>query len=498
MTRLDRHRIQRQVIDLALGSAAQGPAVQEALARSFRDRALAELEVVFDQAAGPHELLRLDRLEIDLGRIAGREWEPQFRRLLVAELTRSLAHFKPVAQLREAGAHGDAPTAAPLEQFLFFLVHGRLPWWGARPGRDWAGALSTAMGGAGWDAVRRTVLADVRARARLVRSVGDDFLDAAVARWAGLEHAASVLERLTPARMQPAACARWRNGFWSLLLDRLLFGGISAGRGPQLMHDLLALRRSADPQEDHSTSGPLVQGLGELAAAAQGDFGNQLPQPWHGWALSPAQPEQGGQQAPLEPHALGASNVVALVRPPAQPDARRVEPAPDPAGEAIYLEGAGAILLHPFLEELFRGRGLLEGRAFRDTAARDHGVRLLGLLTFGGAEAPEYDLLLAKLLCGCPFEEALDSTPLDDEDSGACDALLRAVVRHWTALRSSSPAWLREQFFLREGKLESVDSGRRLTVERRAQDVLLARLPWGCGVVELPWLGERLFVHWMT
>ena len=86
---------------------------------------------------------------------------------------------------------------------------------------------------------------------------------------------------------------------------------------------------------------------------------------------------------------------------------------------------------------------------------------------------------------------------LENDDLAACDALLRAVLDHWTALRSSSPEWLRQQFFLREGKLERVDSGYLLTIERRAQDVLLARLPWGCGVVALPWLAERMFVRWL-
>jgi len=71
------------------------------------------------------------------------------------------------------------------------------------------------------------------------------------------------------------------------------------------------------------------------------------------------------------------------------------------------------------------------------------------------------------------------------------------VLQHWTALRSSSPEWLRAQFFLREGKLERADSGWLLTIERHAQDVLLARLPWGFGVVGLPWLTDRIFVHWL-
>ena len=75
--------------------------------------------------------------------------------------------------------------------------------------------------------------------------------------------------------------------------------------------------------------------------------------------------------------------------------------------------------------------------------------------------------------------------------------MLAALLRHWSALHSSSPQWLREQFFLRPAKLETVDGGVRLTVERRAQDVLLARLPWGIGVVALPWLAHRIFVHWV-
>jgi len=50
---------------------------------------------------------------------------------------------------------------------------------------------------------------------------------------------------------------------------------------------------------------------------------------------------------------------------------------------------------------------------------------------------------------------------------------------------------------MRDGKLEQVDEGFRLTVERRAQDVLLARLPWGIGVLGFPWMKERIFVRWL-
>jgi hypothetical protein len=165
--------------------------------------------------------------------------------------------------------------------------------------------------------------------------------------------------------------------------------------------------------------------------------------------------------------------------------------------EAIYLGGAGAVLVHPFLEQLFRNRGLLVGRSFRDVEARERAVQLLGVITFGSVDVPEYALVLAKVLCGAALEDPHAPVQLEDDDLAACDALLRAVLEHWTALRSTSPEWLRQQFFVRAGKLERVDAGYRLTVERRAQDVLLARLPWGCGVIAVPWLSARMFVQWL-
>src|SRR3981189_2390141 len=93
MTHPNRHRIRRQIVELAVGDAAQGSAVHQELARPFWDRATPELEQVFDRAAGPDELLQLDRLELDLGAIGNADWPAEFRRKLIAQLSRSLAQF---------------------------------------------------------------------------------------------------------------------------------------------------------------------------------------------------------------------------------------------------------------------------------------------------------------------------------------------------------------------------------------------------------------------
>src|SRR5437667_1417592 len=136
MTRPNRHRIQRQIVELVIGASAEGPAVHQELARPFWDRAVPELEQVFDRAAGPDELLRLDRLELDLGTIGGGDWPSEFRKKLIAELTRSLARFTPASHMHEDD-HGGPPRAEPWRQFLFFLVHGRLPWWATAPVGRW-------------------------------------------------------------------------------------------------------------------------------------------------------------------------------------------------------------------------------------------------------------------------------------------------------------------------------------------------------------------------
>jgi contractile injection system tape measure protein len=495
MTRPNRHRIQRQIVELAIGATAQGPVVHRELARPFWDRAVPELEQVFDRAAGPDELLRLNRLELDLGMIGGGDWPSEFRRKLVAELIRSLAQFTAVSEGDEEGRSDPGP-AELWRQFLFFLAHGRLPWWGTAPEERWNNLLSKGSD-ADWNALRETVSSDPRARSRLVYSVADALLERAIGNWSGVRDSARVLEELTPKRLGADVRRRWRGGFWMMVLDWVATGAFRSPRGgPQLVRDLMTLRQMYDPEIGPAAfrRSPGDDGADgdRIRAVEEGD----LPEPWREWRLSQcdatpferAVTERRTDAGDLKGH----SQVVSPARASAPEKKRRAVEE-----EAIYLGGAGAILVHPFLEQLFRERGLLEGRSFRGLEARDRAVHLIGFITYGLVEVPEYDLVLAKVLCGVELEEPLEPVQLEDEDVAACDALLRAVLEHWTALRSTSPKWLREQFFLREAKLERVDSGWLLTIERHAQDVLLARLPWGCGVVALPWLNERIFVHWL-
>ena len=87
---------------------------------------------------------------------------------------------------------------------------------------------------------------------------------------------------------------------------------------------------------------------------------------------------------------------------------------------------------------------------------------------------------------------------LTEADREEADALLRAVIDHWRVLKSTSPKGLRTAFLARRGLLREEEHGWRLQVEPNAFDVLVAQLPWGLGIIKLPWVPKAIFTEWQT
>jgi hypothetical protein len=166
-------------------------------------------------------------------------------------------------------------------------------------------------------------------------------------------------------------------------------------------------------------------------------------------------------------------------------------------GGAIAVADAGLVLLHPFLAPLFETRGLASAGRFAGKDARQRAVQLTGWVASGATTTPEPALVMAKLLCGWPLDEPLPrESDLSAADCAEAEAMLRAVIGHWSALGRASPEALREAFLARPGRLSESDDAWRLEVERRGVDVLLERLPWAMSPVRLPWMARPLFVDW--
>ncbi len=165
--------------------------------------------------------------------------------------------------------------------------------------------------------------------------------------------------------------------------------------------------------------------------------------------------------------------------------------------EAQHTPVAGLVLLHPFLNMFFETVGLVKNRRFKNEWSRRKAAALLYYLATGEADAPEYELVLPKLLCAIPLHQPIDrDIELSEEDKSEADDMLKAAIDNWGALGSTSPDGLRGNFLVRDGKLTRTDAGWWLQVEAQSYDLLLDRLPWGINMVKLPWMEDMLLVEW--
>ena len=171
--------------------------------------------------------------------------------------------------------------------------------------------------------------------------------------------------------------------------------------------------------------------------------------------------------------------------------------AEDVDEEGSYIPNAGMILLHPFLSTCFSRLQWWSDGQFVDGAARQKAVFLLHFLATGRTEAPEYELVLPKVLCGySPETQMPGRLELAPEEYAEADELLGMVLVRWDKMQGTSIEGLRESFLRREGKLFRRNDRLTLVVESHAIDVLLDYLPWNLSLVKLPWLQEILFVEW--
>lgn len=165
----------------------------------------------------------------------------------------------------------------------------------------------------------------------------------------------------------------------------------------------------------------------------------------------------------------------------------------------VFITNAGLVLLWPFLTQLFRRCGWLEGMAFTDDAAAGRAVHLLQYLANKQEQAPEYLLVLNKLLCGiASAKPVVKDVVLTDDEKNIGEQLLAAVIQQWTALGKTSVEGLRETFLNRNGQVLFAEQQVVLRVERKAFDKLLGRLPWSLQLIRLPWMQQPLYVEWKT
>ncbi len=190
----------------------------------------------------------------------------------------------------------------------------------------------------------------------------------------------------------------------------------------------------------------------------------------------------------------------------ALPEKQRVWRMPTAADEAaippdtqelVVVGNAGMVLAAPYLPRLFSMLGLTENGAFVHTQAAARAVHLVQFMVNGHTSAPEYQLVLNKILCGvktaAPLPASIDITQAEKD---AIEGMIGAIVAHWTALGKSSVEAVRQTFFARQGDLQLVEDAWQLEVRPGPFDMLLDRLPWSISVVKFAWMARPVHVQW--
>lgn len=228
-------------------AALRAGTVQDRFARFLRSEGLQRIAARFDRHALDGQVWQIERLELDLGRLSRHQDEHDWATRLDSALDLALL------RLRADTSSPRAPAASrhAIEQFLFYLSNGHLPWGLSLPGRhavsNWLEHLARTHGMRLWTALQDHPERE-RMLARLARISPHHGLHALLAqRDAPLAQALQDLEETCLAPLQ----ARGRLGAYQLgqLQQalraaglRVLWGArgsaLGAGRCPRLLQAL--------------------------------------------------------------------------------------------------------------------------------------------------------------------------------------------------------------------------------------------------------------------
>ena len=466
------HLIRQQYLHIVLnGSESEGLALQSRLSGLCHDWLMPVLGRVLDGIVPADRHLYLDRLEIDAGTLPLDRLEQDLAAWVAKALEKSLRQQLAAAPLPPQAGRDKiqlrSSQQAVQEAFVCFLQTGQLPWSFRLPAgrtleeamRDsWQEAPPTGAPGAPERALRG-VLASASARKRLTWQFSDDFRFALLLRLSpdARQAMGRMLEQLRPAGVPASTLELFTQGLWEQLL-----AGIASGGSLAESYLVGAAWRSL----------PVPAATGTALAAL-------LERQWPG--ATQQQPAPQGPGAPVTDRVPAA----------AQPDSGE----PPETKEGLYIDNAGLVLLHPFLPRFFEALGIAGDDRL---LAPERALGLLHFLATGQVLAPEYELLLPKILCNIPLATPVPAdTGLQEAEKEEAAALLEALIRHWEALRSTTPDGLRGTFLIRPGKLTLRDDGDwLLQVESKSYDILLDQLPWGISMIQLPWMARMLWVEW--
>lgn len=179
-------------------------------------------------------------------------------------------------------------------------------------------------------------------------------------------------------------------------------------------------------------------------------------------------------------------------------DLREAEGESEELQSEFYIDNSGMAIIWGYLRPFFTHLKLFEDGAFVSNEARQRAALLLHYLVHEETSCEEHQLVLNKLFCGIPLSDVVATNiEITEEEEQECEKLLKAILRNWDILKSSSTNAFRKTFLQREGVLiKQDDDDWSLKVNRTGVDVVLEYLPWSISMIKMPWNDFMIFVTW--
>ncbi|MDX2246137.1 MAG: contractile injection system tape measure protein [Bacteroidia bacterium] len=513
-----KHIIGKQIVELQVAPGSDVFTLQQEVSFVFRNEVLPRLESLFDRLVGPDTVIRLEHLEIDLGKIDPTRISGSLVEQILPKLEQELREqIVRLTNTNPPPGHGSFRVSQSLtESLIYFLENGFLPWWENRENRsEWEKYVRDNLNQNPESLKKILVLLKKNplARERLLLQFGPEIL--AVFLKEGNYSFPETLTQNENAWVELVRLAgknrRWdaaaiRAVFHLTVWEIILNGNMSDAPDRVFCHRFISIFS----QKFRISYPDFLKQLLEfiLEGKPSHHFDETYLRPillnlWENWK------KQTGQKTFSSSRSANPTEEQTEILPSLKAKDKNKDPfvpwekpekfsqdLPE-SGTEIFIGNAGLVLLHPFLPHLFQALKLTEQGKFSDENNRHRAIFLIQYLASGKTETPEHELSLNKILCGLPLsvpvEKNLSLTEAETEES---EELLQAVLGHWKALKNTGPDGLRYNFLLREGKLTLTSNGWRLVVEQKTQDILLGKLPWGISKIKLSWMPDMLGVDW--
>ncbi len=457
------HIVHRVLVDVDVGDEKLAYKLKDNIDKLLSDKIfpIIENELSTISENYPEGIIRLDKLSLELN---GLEFDngQQIANIVWKEMEKQLNVFAKENALSDsntAKATFISPEKSDLEAFLYFVEHGKSPWWKNDIKALINDSLYNIIEQPDFHLKLKKILHLPQARQRLSKQLDDEQLLAIL-----YSNAVDKVEAKKHTELKDILItipSELKTVFWAIAVEHFAFEHKSIPK---------AFFRNLDTRAEERIVWVLETMTGEVFMVDQRSSEQQ-----------PLTKKLSGQQA----HEHEFEN--------ASKEFDRLSPSP----EGILVKNTGIVLLYPFLEALFKKLDFLDSESTLKEEKKTEAAHLLHYISTKQLQPYESDLLLEKHLCDIPYRKPIErNITLSEAVLQEAENVLISCLGHWSALKSESPDALRSTFLQREGKLINEETKTRLMIERKAQDILLDQLPWGIHLIKLPWLKDLLFVEW--